>query len=317
MRQANPMKIGALPSRSGASGGAQSARGLRRDGVWPWIFLFPTLLGVGVFYVWPVIQTFYFSFTEWGVFGGSKWTGLDNYQRLYSEPRLGKAMLNTAVYAAILLLGVPLAATLAALINRPGLRFRTLFRMIYFLPVVTLPVAIAIVWRLMFSGDFGVVNYFLSKFGVPNIYWLSTPGLALVTVGLVGIWLSLGLNMVILSAGLSSIPADLYEAAELDGASQWRQFRSITLPLLSPSLFFVTILTVIAGFKVFDIVFIMLPPTAPIAQESQTLMYLFYQQGFMANDKGYAAAVGMFTLFVILCVTAVQFAGQKRWVHYG
>lgn len=288
----------------------------RNDGLWPWIFILPTAIGVGVFYLWPVVQTAYFSFTEWGVFGGTTWVGLDNYVRLAQEPRLMGALVNTIVYTLVLLLGIPVATFLAAMINRPGLRFKTLFRVIYFLPVVTLPVAISLVWRIMFNGDFGIINYFLSFLGIPKVHWLSTPGLAMVTVGIVGMWLSLGLNMIILSAGLASIPRDVYEAAEIDGASPWRQFRSITVPLLSPSIFFVAVLTVIAGFKVFDVVFIMLPPTSPIGQKSQTLIYLFYQQAFISNDKGYAAAIGMFTLLLIVVLTAIQFVLQRKWVHY-
>jgi multiple sugar transport system permease protein len=210
---------------------------------------------------------------------------------------------------------VPIAVYLAALINRPGLRFKGLYRTLYFLPVVTMPVAVAIVWRMLYSGDFGLINAFLGLFGIQGPYWLSTPGLSLVAVAIVGIWLSLGFNIIVFSAGLSSIPPDLYEAASIDGASPGRQFRSITLPLLTPTIFFISVLTLIGGFQVFDLIFVMLG-TGPNAARSQTLVYFFYNEGFLQNDKGYATAIGVVIIIMIAILTAIQFRLQKKWVHY-
>ncbi|WP_457965185.1 sugar ABC transporter permease [Arthrobacter sp. D1-29] len=288
----------------------------KESGLVPWLFIFPTFLGVGIFFLWPMVQSVYFSFTEWGAFGGTTWIGLENYQRLVTDPETLKALGNTLVYAGISLLSIPLAIYLASLINRPGLRFKGLFRTLYFLPVITMPAAVAIVWRIMYNGDFGVINYALSLVGITGPHWLSTPGLAITAVALVGVWLTLGLNMIILGAGLQGISPEIYEAAELDGASPWTQFRQITVPLLTPSIFFVTVLTVISSFKVFDLLFVMLGTTNPATQESETLVYLFYDKAFITNDKGYAAAIGMVLLLIIALVTYFQFRMQKRWVTY-
>lgn len=286
------------------------------DGWAPWAFVLPTLAGVTVFYLWPIVQSFYFSFTEWGPFGGTTWAGLDNYDRLLSSADTLKALGNTALYTGVVLLAVPAAVLLASLLNRPGLRFRSLFQVLHFLPVVTTPAAVSVVWRLLYNGDSGMINYCLSLVGIDGPYWLSTPVVSIIAVGVVGAWMSLGFNMIILGAGLQSIPVELYEAAELDGAGPWRQLMSITVPQLTPSIFFVTVMTAIGSFKVFDLIFVMIGLDNPAIQDLQTLVYLFYFQGFHVNDKGYAAAIGITMLVVIALVTLGQFRLQRRWVHY-
>jgi multiple sugar transport system permease protein len=290
---------------------------LKRDGAWPWLFVLPLMIGIAVFYLWPIIQTAYFSLTTWGVFGGSTFTGVANYVRLFADPQLYSALGNTLLYTGIVVLGVPLAVWLASLLNTPGLRFASFYRVLFFLPYVAMPTAIAMVWRIIFNGDFGIVNYLLKGVGIQGPYWISTPGFALVAVAIVGLWSSLGFAMIILGAGLKSIPAELYEAAELDGASPWRQFRSVTVPLLTPSIFFVLIITIIGSFQLFDLQYAILgsPTTNPVIPKSLSLVYFFYQQGFVSNDKGYAAAIAMVIFVLIGIVTLVQFRLQKRWVN--
>ncbi|GAB3838812.1 carbohydrate ABC transporter permease [Kribbella italica] len=288
----------------------------RYDGVTPWVFVAPTLAGVGLFYVWPTFQSFYFSFTEWGAFGGTTWIGTANYTRLFADPELLVALGNTVLYAVVALAGIPLAVWLAGLLNRPGLRFRSLFRVLFFLPVVTVPAAVSVVWKLLYNGDYGMINYALSIVGIDGPYWLQTPVVAVVAVGIVGIWTSLGFNMIILGAGLQAIPDDLYEAAELDGASRFQQLVHVTVPLLTPSIFFLTVMSAIGAFKVFDLIFLMIGNTSPVIKQTQTLVFFFYSKGFMVNDKGYAAAIGIVLLLIIAAVTFVQFRLQRRWVHY-
>nr|WP_228514130.1 sugar ABC transporter permease [Frondihabitans sp. VKM Ac-2883] len=289
---------------------------MKRDGVWPWLFVLPLILGIAVFYLWPIIQTAYFSLTTWGVFGGSTFTGVANYIRLFADPQLYLALGNTLLYTGIVLLGVPLAVWFASLLNTPGLRFASFYRVLFFLPYVAMPTAIAMVWRIIFNGDFGILNYLLKGIGVQGPYWISTPGFAMVAVAIVGLWSSLGFSMIILGAGLKNIPAELYEAAELDGARPWRQFRSVTVPLLTPSIFFVLIITIIGSFQLFDLQYAILgsPSTNPVIPQSLSLVYFFYQQGFVSNDKGYAAAIAMIIFVIIGIVTLVQFRLQKRWV---
>ena len=291
--------------------------GLRRpDGPWPWLFIAPLLAGIALFYLWPIVQTVYFTFMKFGVFGGTSWIGLDNYTRLLADPDFYRAILNTLIYSAVVLTGIPVAVFLASLINRPGLRFASLYRALFFLPYIAMPVAISLVWRAMYNGDFGVINYVLSLVGIDGPHWLSTPGLALLAVSLVGFWGSFGLAIIILGAGLKNIPAELYEAAELDGATPWRRFTSVTVPLLSPSVFFVTIITVIGSFQLFDGLYAMLGPNNPVMPATQSLVFYFYKMGFILNDKGYAAAIALAIMLIIGIVTFVQFRLQKRWVHY-
>ncbi|WP_353114035.1 sugar ABC transporter permease [Microbacterium sp.] len=308
------MSVAAVRAREGA----RTARGRRRgagDGVWPYLFLFPVLGLLAVFFLAPLLTTLAYSFTKWGFFGDITWTGATNYLRLFQDPNFGTALLNTLIYSIVMLVSVPIAVVVAALLNRPGLRFAGFYRVLYFLPVVTMPVAVAIVWRMLYNGDFGLLNAFLSLFGIRGPYWLSTPGVSLVAIAVVGIWSSLGFNIIVLSAGLKSIPAELYEAAALDGASPVRQFRSITAPLLTPTTFFITVLTLIGSFQVFDLIFVMLG-TGPNAARSQTLVYYFYSEGFLQNDKGYASAIGVVIIVLIALLTALQFRIQKKWVHY-
>lgn len=313
----SPPVAGSEPEGGGPVAGVRQRKRRRHtDGIAPWLFVLPTLIGLGIFYLWPMVQSIYFSFTEWGAFGGVTWVGLENYARLVSDPEVLNAFRNTLIYVAVSLVSIPIAVYLAALLARPGLRFRGLFRTLYFLPVTSMPAAISIVWRNMYNGDFGIINYLLSLVGFSGPHWLSTPTVAIIAVAVVGVWTSLGMNMIILGAGLQSIPSELYEAAEIDGANAWTQFRAITVPLLTPSNFFVSIITIIGSFKVFDLLFVMLGVSNPVTKQSETLVYLFYERAFIANDKGYAAAIGLLLLVVIALVTLVQFRLQKKWVTY-
>ena len=294
---------------------SRPTRAPRADGFWPWLFVLPLLIGVGTFFIWPILQTFYYSFTSWGVFGGSSFTGLANYTRLIADPQLYQSLLNTIIYTVIVLLGIPIAVWLASLLNTPGLRFAQFYRVLFFLPYVAMPAAIALVWRIMFNGDFGIVNSFLGLFGIAGPYWISTPGFALVAVSLVGLWSSLGFSMIILGAGLKDIPPELYEAAELDGASRWRQFRSLTVPLLSPSIFFVLIVTTISSFQLFDLLYAILGPLNPVIPKTMSLVFYFYNSGFVDGDKGFAAAIAMVIFLLIGIITVIQFRVQKKWVQ--
>ena len=303
----------------GAATGEPSPRRRRMlspDGPWPWVFVLPLLLGVALFYLWPIVKTFWLSFTTVGVFGGSSFVGLANYAQMFSDPQIPRSILNTAIYTAIVLLGIPIAMGLAALIERPGMRFRAFYRTLYFIPYVTMPAAVGIVWRLIFNGDFGPINWLLSLFGVKGPYWLATPGFALIAVAIVGLWMALGFNLIIISAGLREIPIELYEAAQMDGASRFRQFISITVPLLTPSIFFVSIMTVVGGFQLFDLLYVMLGKANLAMPQTQSIVYIFYNEAFIQNNQGYACAIGILILVIIALLTAFQFRLQRRWVNY-
>lgn len=292
------------------------------EAAWGYLLIAPTGLGLAVFYLWPVLQTGYFSFTEWGPFGGHEWVGLDNYRTLAADDEVLTALRNTVLYTLLGLLGIPLAVMFAALLNRPKLRGLSAYRALFFLPVVTMPVAVAMVWRWLYNGDYGLINYLLSLVGVEGPHWIADPATALYAMVAVGIWTSLGYNIVIFLAGMQSIPREYYEAASIDGAGALAQFRRITLPLLSPSLFFVSVLSVIGSLQLFDLVYVMggsgqAARANPAFPRIQTVVHLFYDKAFYTNDRGYAAAIVMALLVLIVILTAIQFRLQKKWVHYG
>lgn len=274
------------------------------------------VLGLGLFYLWPVVRTAYFSFTKWGAFGGSTWIGLGNYRSLFHDHEVLQALRNTAIYTLIVLLAVPIAMVVAAMLNQRGLRGVSVYRVFYFLPVVTIPAAVAIVWRLLYNGDYGIINYLLSLVGIKGPYWLSSPTFALVAISIVGIWMVLGQQIIIFLAGLQAIPQELHEAAAIDGAGPARRFMSVTVPLLTPSIFFVTVLSVIGTFQMFDLMYVMIDPNNPAIAQTRTIVYLFYERGFIDNDRGYAAAIAFLLFGIIMLLTLVQFRLQKRWVHY-
>ena len=281
------------------------------DGYWPWLFVLPTLFGVLGFYIWPIIQTGYLSFTETGPFGGEEFVGLDNYQTMLSDGNVGQALINTLIYTGIVLAGIPIALLLANLVNQPGLKFASFYRVLFFMPYIAMPTAVALVWRMIYNGDFGILNWMLSLVGIDGPYWTSTPGFAIVSVGVVGMWASLGFGIIILGAALKNISPEYYEAAQLDGATKWKQFTAITVPLVTPSLFFVTIISVINGFQLFDLLYAIMGQYNPALVQSQSLVYIFYNQAFIQNAKGYAAAIGMLILVTIGIVTFFQFRMQK------
>ena len=306
------------------SGGAKVSPSRRRRvnpmsvGAWPLLFIGPLMLGVLIFYYFPIIGHLYASFTKTNAFGGNqKFVGLDNYTDLLARPDLPSATVNTLFYTAVVLLAVPFSVVIASLLELPGLKGRSLYRVLFFMPYLAMPVAIVLVWRLFFNGNFGLLNQTVKALGVADPpYWLSTPGLVILAVAFFGIWASIGFNVIILSAGLKSIPKELYEAAQLDGAGAWHQFKNITVPLLTPSIFFLTIMQAIGGFQLFDALFGMLGLNNPAAGASRSLVSLFYQEAFVNNNRGAGAAISIMILLLVGAVTAVQFWAQKKWVHY-
>ncbi|WP_214323666.1 carbohydrate ABC transporter permease [Nonomuraea sediminis] len=302
--------------RAAVKAAARPGRRPRRDWLWGYGLIAPMALGLAVFYLWPIVQTLYLSFTESGVFGGQTWVGLDNFAALFGDEEMLGALRNTLLYSVLVLIGVPLAIVIAALLNVPGLRGLGFYRTLYFLPVVTMPAAVGLTWRYLYNGDFGLINYLLGEIGIDGPYWVSDPEFAIYAIAVVGIWSSLGYNAVLFLAGLQGIPKHYYEAAAIDGAGRMRQFFRITLPLLTPTTFFVMVITLINALQVFDLVYLMIDTKSPAMAGSRTIVYLFYEQGFVQNSRGYAAAIAVVLLALILALTALQFRLQRRWVHY-
>lgn len=288
----------------------------KREWAWGYLLIAPMALGLAVFYLWPIAQTVYLSFTESGVFGGQTWVGTANFAGLLGDEEMLGALGNTLLYAVLVLAGVPLSIVVAALLNVPGLRGLSVYRTLYFLPVVTMPAAVGLTWRYLFNGDFGAINHLLSLIGVDGPYWVGDPDFALYAIAIVGVWSTIGYNAVLFLAGLQGIPRPYYEAASIDGAGRVRQFFRITLPLLTPTTFFVIVITMINALQVFDLVYLMIDTNSPALNGSRTIVYLFFEKGFVQNQRGLAAAIAVVLLGLILVLTAIQFRLQKKWVHY-
>jgi multiple sugar transport system permease protein len=293
----------------------------RADAFWGYAMIAPGLIGLLVFNIWPMLQTFYFSFTEWGPFGGAEWTGLANYRALFHGPEFLMALRNTLVYTVLSVsITEAIALVLAVLLNQK-LRGMSVYRTLYFIPVVTMPVAIGLVWRWLYNSDYGIINYLLGLVGIQGANWLSDPDLALYAIVVVGVWSGLGYALVLFLAGLQTIPAEYYDAASVDGAGALVKFFRITLPLLSPTVFFVTVISLINSLQVFDLIFVMISSgrgasTSPVIDQTQSLVYLFYKNTFVINEQGEGAAVVLTLFIIIVLITLAQFRLQRRWVHY-
>lgn len=288
----------------------------REEVLWAYLLIAPTVIGISLFALWPLAQSVYLSFTTWSVFGQMQWTGAANYARLLSDPEVFSALWNTILLSVTTVAGSVVIATVLAVLLNVGVRGTSVYRVLLFLPVVTMPAASAMVWKWLYNSEFGLINAALQTIGITGPSWLTDKGLALWSVAGVVIWNEIGISMIILLAGLQGIPRTLYEAADLDGAGPFSTFFSITLPLLTPTLFFVVVTSIISAFQMFDVIFLMIGPEGYALESTQTLIFLFYEQGFIQGNKGYAAAIVLVLFVIIALVTAFQFQMQKRWVHY-
>ena len=286
----------------------------RREAMWAYLMIAPMVLGLAVFFYLALGASFFISLTKWDVLSAPEWVWFENYRTLFSDTTFRRAFWNTTYYT---LLSVPIGLVVSlglALALNTDLRFRNLYRLIFFLPVLTMPVAIGVVWNWIYNPDFGILNQVLGVFDAPRIKWLTDPSFAIPALVIMAVWQGSGYGMIIFLAGLQNIPREFYEAAQIDGATGWHRFRYVTLPLLSPTMFFVLVTSLIGAFQVFDIVFAM---TAGQASDTlRTVVYLIYEEGFRFFRMGQATAVAWILFAVILAVTAVQLRMQRRWVHY-
>lgn len=277
-------------------------------------FLLPSLIPLLAFVIGPMISAGWTSLHSWNLIGPMTWVGLDNYIALLGDPGTHAAFLHTVLYIVGYLPLVYLGGLGLALALNTRLRGRAILRGVYFLPVITSWVVVALVWRWLLSPSNGVVNTVLAWFGIAGPGWWADPAWAMPSIILASAWKDLGFVMVILLAGLQTINPDLYEAAELDGAGWWRRLRSITLPLLSPSTFFVIVLSLINGFQVFDQVYVMTGGGPNDA--SRVVVQQVYDLTFRYGQAGMASALSWLLFAVILLITLIQFYGQKKWVNY-
>jgi multiple sugar transport system permease protein len=282
-----------------------------------WWFVAPALAVIAIFFFLPIVAAFGISLTDFDIYAFAdlanlRFVGFGNYLKLLETPLFWQALGNTLYFVAV---GVPLsiAASLgtALLLNSRLARCKPLFRTALFAPVVTTLVAVAVIWRYLFNTRYGLLNYALGGIGIDPIDWLGDPHWAMPAIILFAVWKNFGYNMIIFLAGLQAVPEELYEAARIDGASVWRQFRSVTLPMLSPVLLLVSILTIAGYFQLFAEPYVM-TQGGPL-QSTVSVLYFMYEQGFKWWNLGAASAVAFVLFLLIFAVTALQLR-RKQWV---
>lgn len=298
----------------------QKKRGFRSEWGWAYVFIAPMVLGTLVFGIIPIFFSIGLSLVEWDGMGEAAFVGLDNFVKIFSDEKLQFELRNTLVYTFVTVpVTLVLSMAVANLLNK-GLRATGLFRVIYFLPNVVMPVAVAMVWRWLLNSKVGMVNMFLKAVGLPAPNWISDPAFILPSLILISVWSGIGYNAIILLAGLQGISPELYEAAILDGASGAQIFWRITFPLLTPSLFFLCTMNIMNGMRIFDIVYTFVGRAdqgGPVVDAARTLVFGIYQRAFTNLNIGDASAEAVLLFALIMIVTFVQFKLQDKWVFYG
>lgn len=274
-----------------------------------WLFILPALLGTLIFIVIPVICSFGLSFTKWDLLNPIRFVGLDNYKEIFSEALFFKIFWNTVVFAiSTSVLGVIIPLVLACILNSK-IRGSEFYKTAYFLPFITPMIVIGVVWEWIFDPNIGLLNHILHL----HINWLYDTHFAMPALIIVSVWKLIGYNMVIFLSSLSGISQSMFEAAKIDGATPFQTFKNVTIPLLSPSIFFVVIITAISSFQVFDLIYLM-TQGGPL-DSTNVLVYAIYKNAFEYFNVGKASAIAYVLFFIILVLTLVQWSLRKKLVY--
>lgn len=279
-----------------------------------YLFIGPWLIGLVLFYAGPIVVSAFMSLTEWPMLSSPRWVGFANYAEILgSDALFGKALFNTVYYVVFSVpLGIMFALVIAILLNQ-RVRWLPLFRTIYYIPSLVTGVSVAVVWSWLLNPQFGLVNHFLGLIGIKGPNWLFDTKTAMPAMIIMSLW-AVGGSMVIYLAGLQGIPQHLYEAAEIDGAGSWSRFRNVTLPMMTPTIFFNLIMGIIGSFQTFTRFFIM--TNGGPANATLTYVLYLYRVSFEFFRMGYACGLAWILFLVILVMTLMQFWGARYWVYY-
>lgn len=295
----------------------KSSRVQRKESLAGFIFVSPMLIGVSILILFPILATFLLSFVDWKFVVGleqMKWVGFDNFKLIFGDKVFVKSLINNALF----ILSVPICMIISlflAVIIDEHVYLKSFFKVAFFMPYISSVVAVAVVWQVLFHPSAGPINQVLMSFGIENPpLWIADPGFALISVMLIHIWISIGFNLIVYIAGLQSIPKELYEAADIDGANVWYKFKNITFPLISPTSFFLLITGIIATFKVFDLIAV-LTKGGPLHSTS-VLVWHLYETAFINLEIGSASAIAVVLFLFVFLITILQWFGQKKWVNY-
>lgn len=279
------------------------------------IFILPALIPLGVFWLFPMCEAIFMSFTDWDYMSSTyNIVGLDNYRSIFSDSMFYSALKNTIVFTVGTLVPTITGGLFTAVLLKKKLAGSAIYKAVIFSPWVTPTVVISIVWSWIFEPQYGLANYILQLFNLPKSQWLQSSDTAMYAVILVTIWKGFGWAMIFYLTALERVPKELYEAAAVDGAGKWQKFKSITLPLISPTTFFLTIITTIDSIKAYDQIQV-LTKGGP-SGSTRTILYLYYQTAFENFNIGEATSIAVILLVIVGCLSGVQFIASKKWVHY-
>lgn len=277
-------------------------------------FLAPQLVGLIVFLVGPLVFAFVLAFVNWDGFNPMTGAGLSNFKFVFTDPQMRQSALNTVWFTVLQVPSVMLSGFVAAYFLQKVGRIRNFYRVLFFAPQVTSTVAVAAIWLWLFNPEISPLNSTLARVGITAPDWLQNPKTVILAFAIVGVWQGMGYQIVMFMAGLENVPKTLLEAADIDGASQWQKMRKITLPLLSPTILFLSITSIIGSFQIFDYIYVFLDVTAPAS--ARTVVYEIVQIGFGQFSYGRASALAICLFLALLVLTGLQLLAQKKWVHY-
>lgn len=288
----------------------------RREMLTAYAFILPTFVGFIIFIVGPMLASFVISLFNWNMLTPPRFVGLANFEQLLSDVRIGNVYLTTFKLALMIVpTNMLLGLGLAVLLDRhmPAI-IRNFFKVSFFFPFVVSSVAVSIIWTFMFHRDLGPLNYYLGLLGISRINWLNSSAYSPTAILIADVWRNVGFYVLVFLGGMQAIPRDFYEAAEVDGANTWKQFRHITLPLLSPTILFLSVISVIGALQIFEQPQIL--TNGGPGDATRTIVLYLYEQGFRFFNMGYASAIAISLFVIILILTIIQFRLSRRWVFY-
>ena len=285
--------------------------------LWGYFFVAPTIIGLLILNIYPIFKTLLLSFSASTGFEEYVFSGLNNFTRVLKDREVWIGLRNTLIFSAVSVPGGIFISLLLAWLMSREIRGRSVYRVIYFTPMVAAPAAVTMVWAWLYNSEFGFLNYVIKSLGGATHSWLHDPKYALMSVIIIAIWGGLGQQIIILIVAITNVPRVYYEAAEIDGAGGFVKLFKITVPLISPSVFFLTITGFIGSLTQFDLIYMLYNANTSKAMDSvRTIMYQYYRQAFVVQDKPYASAISIVALCLILIFTGLQFVAQKKIVHY-
>ena len=280
-----------------------------------WLFVIPALIPLIVFWIYPIFKSIYISFTDWDYMSPTyNFVFFDNFKALFKDQRFYDALWNTIVFTLGTLLPTIVLGLLLALLLQKSFKGSGIIKFILFSPWITPTVAVSIVWTWIYDPDSGIANVILNFFGLPGLQWIKSSDTAMLSVIIVTVWKSLGYAMIFYLSALEKVPRELYEASGMDGAKNWQRFRDVTIPCISPTTFFLMIITMVNSLQAYDQIQI-LTQGGP-SGSTRTLLYMYYQLGFEEFNMGQATAVAIVLILITVLLSVVQFTGSKKWVHY-